>query len=121
MQAERCDRCRDFRRRNRFASYENGDLKPLYRIALARCRQPGQARPLAGQRLFARYRFRRHHHGFRRLGAFGNLVSGAQEGSNVDIAERADRHDRLPAQLHRQLKVFQTGSDLMDVLVNLKR
>lgn len=54
-------------------------------------------------------------------GGLGTIVSGALENSNVDIAEEltsmieAQRNDTANS------KVFRTGSDRMDVLVNLKR
>ena len=48
-------------------------------------------------------------------------MSGALEGSNVDIAEELT--DMIEAQRNytANSKVFQTGSDLLDILVNLKR
>ena len=49
------------------------------------------------------------------------IISGALENSHVDIAEELT--DMIAAQRSytANSKVFQTGSDLMDVLVNLKR
>jgi flagellar hook protein FlgE len=59
--------------------------------------------------------------GFANEGKLGAVVSGALESSNVDIAEELT--DMIAAQRSytANSKVFQTGSDLMDVLVNLKR
>ena len=56
-----------------------------------------------------------------RLVAIGSVVSGALEDSNVDIA--TELTDMIAAQRSytANSKVFQTGSDLMDILVNLKR
>ncbi|TGV74245.1 flagellar hook protein FlgE, partial [Mesorhizobium sp. M00.F.Ca.ET.158.01.1.1] len=59
--------------------------------------------------------------GFANEGKAGWIISGALENSNVDIAEELT--DMIAAQRSytANSKVFQTGSDLMDVLVNLKR
>ena len=59
--------------------------------------------------------------GFPSEGSLGAVVSGALEGSNVDIAEELT--DMIEAQRNytANSKVFQTGSDLLDILVNLKR
>ncbi|MGE8581423.1 MAG: flagellar basal body rod C-terminal domain-containing protein [Agrobacterium tumefaciens] len=49
------------------------------------------------------------------------MQKGALEGSNVDIA--SELTDMIESQriYTANSKVFQTGSDLMDVLINLKR
>jgi flagellar hook protein FlgE len=48
-------------------------------------------------------------------------VSGALESSNVDIAEELTDMIASQRSYTANSKVFQTGSDLMEVLVNLKR
>lgn len=59
--------------------------------------------------------------GFPQSGSFGYIQKGALEGSNVDIA--SELTDMIESQriYTANSKVFQTGSDLMDVLINLKR
>jgi flagellar hook protein FlgE len=54
-------------------------------------------------------------------GGFGSLVSGALESSTVDMA--SELTDMIAAQRSytANSRVFQTGSELMDVIVNLKR
>lgn len=54
-------------------------------------------------------------------GAFGQIQSNALENSNVDIAEELTNMIESQRSYTANSKVFQTGSDLMDVLVNLKR
>ena len=49
------------------------------------------------------------------------IISGALENSNVDIAEELTNMIAAQRSYTANSKVFQTGSDLMDVLVNLKR
>ena len=51
----------------------------------------------------------------------GSIVSGAVENSNVDIAKELTAMIESQRNYTANSKMFQTGSDLMDVLVNLKR
>ena len=51
----------------------------------------------------------------------GGLVSGALEASNVDIAEELTEMIQAQRNYTANSKTFQTGSDLMDVLLTLKR
>jgi flagellar hook protein FlgE len=59
--------------------------------------------------------------GFPESGQFGSVVSGALEGSNVDIAQELTNMIESQRNYTANSKIFQTGSDLLDVLVNLKR
>lgn len=59
--------------------------------------------------------------GFAGSGGLGDIISGSVENSNVDIAEELTNMIELQRNYTANSKVFQTGSDLMDVLVNLKR
>ena len=104
-----------------YATYENGSRVAAYRIPLANVPSPDN---LAARR---RRRFR-HHHRVRRLqigfpteGGRGKLVSGALEQSNVDMA--SELTDMIAAQRDytANSKVVQTSSELLDVLMNLKR
>ncbi len=51
----------------------------------------------------------------------GKISSGALEESNADIAQELTDMIEAPRSYTANSKVFQTGSELMDVLVNLKR
>ena len=59
--------------------------------------------------------------GFANEGGMGEVVSGALENSNVDIAEELTNMIESQRTYTANSKVFQTGADLMDILVNLKR
>ena len=59
--------------------------------------------------------------GFANEGGLGSVVSGALENSNVDIAEELTNMIESQRSYTANSKVFQTGADLMDILVNLKR
>ena len=52
---------------------------------------------------------------------YGTILSGALEDSNVDIAEELTSMIESQRNYTANSKVFQTGSELMDVLVNLVR
>ncbi len=59
--------------------------------------------------------------GFASEGKRGEIISGALENSNVDIAEELTNMISSQRSYTANSKVFQTGSELMDILVNLKR
>lgn len=104
-----------------FAQYENGDLDPLYRIALADVQSPDKLRPLSGNIFAQGVESGVITTGFAGSGNFGIMVSGALESSNVDIAEELTNMIQSQRSYTANSKVFMTGSDLMDVLVNLAR
>ena len=104
-----------------YAQYENGRLDPLFRIALANVQSPDKLRPVAGNVYSQGVESGVITTGFAGSGQFGSIVSGALESSNVDIAEELTNMIESQRSYTANSKVFQTGSDLMDVLVNLKR
>jgi flagellar hook protein FlgE len=104
-----------------FAKYENGTLEPKYRIALADVQSPDQLQPLTGNVYAQNSESGVVTTGFAGSGNFGSVISGALESSNVDIAEELTSMIESQRSYTANSKVFQTGSDLMDVLVNLKR
>ena len=59
--------------------------------------------------------------GYAANGSYGTILSGALEDSNVDIAEELTSMIESQRNYTANSKVFQTGSELMEVLVNLKR
>jgi flagellar hook protein FlgE len=59
--------------------------------------------------------------GFANEAGRGSVMSGALENSNVDIAEELTSMIESQRSYTANSKVFQTGADLMDILVNLKR
>lgn len=54
-------------------------------------------------------------------GGFGSVIGGALEESTVDIGEELTEMIQSQRTYTANSKVFMTGADLMDVLVNLKR
>jgi flagellar hook protein FlgE len=104
-----------------YAMYGDGSTKALYKIPLADVQSPDRLTVLAGNVYAQGTDSGPVRIGFANEGKLGSIVSGALESSNVDIAEELT--DMIAAQRSytANSKVFQTGSDLMDVLVNLKR
>ncbi|WP_099863984.1 flagellar hook protein FlgE [Pararhizobium haloflavum] len=104
-----------------YGKYENGDLEPLYRIAMANVQSPDKLQPLPGNVYTQGVDSGVIVTGFAETGNFGQIISGALEGSNVDIAEELTSMIESQRSYTANSKVFQTGSDLMEILVNLKR
>lgn len=104
-----------------YAIYENGARVETYRIPLANVASPDNLQPLAGDVFTPTATSGDLTIGFPREGGLGSLRSNTLEQSTVDLANElttmveAERHYSVNS------KVFQTGADLLDVLVNLKR
>ena len=103
------------------ALYKNGVEKNLYRIPLATVQSPDQLAVLPGNVYTQSPTSGDVKLGFPETGQFGTVVSGALEGSNVDIATELTNMIESQRNYTANSKAFQTGSDLLDVLVNLKR
>ena len=104
-----------------FLKYENGDMSPKYRIAMANVQSPDNLRPLAGNVYAQSPDSGVVVMGYAGNGGYGTILSGALEDSNVDIAEELTSMIESQRNYTANSKVFQTGSELMEVLVNLKR
>jgi flagellar hook protein FlgE len=103
------------------AVYQDGGRRPIYQVALATVPAIDKLKPQNGNTYLPTNDSGVVTIGFPQAGAFGQIYSGALESSNVDIA--SELTDMIEAQrvYTANSKVFQTGSDLMDVLINLKR
>jgi flagellar hook protein FlgE len=104
-----------------YAKYKNGNLDPLYRIALATVESPDKLTVVNGNAYQQGVDSGVITTGFAGNGNFGKVVSGALESSNVDIASELTSMIESQRSYTANSKVFQTGSSLMDVLVNLVR
>jgi flagellar hook protein FlgE len=104
-----------------YAQYENGDLLPMYRLAMATVQSPDELNVISGNVYSQSVDSGVVVLGFAENSGFGSIISGALESSNVDIAEELTAMIESQRTYTANSKVFQTGSDLMDVLVNLKR
>lgn len=104
-----------------YALYENGSFRELYRIPLANVQSPDQLTTLPGNIFTPSAESGDLQMGFPGTGGLGSMISGALENSNVDIAEELTNMIESQRSYTANSKVFQTGADLMDILVNLKR
>lgn len=101
--------------------YDNGSLVPRYRVALATVQSPNNLQPVAGNLYTQTTDSGVVVMGYAGTGSFGNILAGALEDSNVDVAEELTSMIESQRNYTANSKVFQTGSELMEVLVNLKR
>ncbi len=104
-----------------YALYENGSFRELYRIPLANVPSPDRLTSLPGNVFSPSSDSGDLQMGFPGSGGLGSMISGALENSNVDIAEELTNMIESQRSYTANSKVFQTGADLMDILVNLKR
>lgn len=104
-----------------YAQFADGSTKALYKIPLADVQSPDNLTAMPGNVYVQSTDSGAVHIGFANEGKLGSIVSGALENSNVDIAEELTNMIAAQRSYIANSKVFQTGSDLMDVLVNLKR
>jgi len=102
-------------------AYENGDLVPKFRVALASVQSPDNLNPVAGNLYTQSNDSGVIVMGYAGSSGFGSIISGALEDSNVDVAEELTAMIESQRNYTANSKVFQTGSELMEVLVNLKR
>lgn len=104
-----------------YSVFENGARSATYRIPLADVPSPDNLQPLAGNVYVTSSDSGDIQIGFAGDAGFGNMVSGALEQSTVDLASELTTMIESERNYTANSKVFQTGADLMDVLVNLKR
>lgn len=104
-----------------YAAYDNGDRRAVYRIPLASVASPDNLDQQSGNVFVTTSESGPVRLGFAQEGGRGDIVSGSLEQSTVDLA--TELTDMIDAQrgYTANSKVFQTGAELMDVLVNLKR
>ncbi|PWK71656.1 flagellar hook protein FlgE [Aminobacter sp. AP02] len=104
-----------------YAQYADGSMKPLFKIPLADVASPDRLIQQSGNVFSQSSDSGEVQIGFADSGGRGKMVSGAVENSNVDIAEELTAMIESQRNYTANSKVFQTGADLMDILVNLKR
>lgn len=103
------------------ARYSDGSFRDLYHIPLATVTSPDNLTARTGS-VFAQSEASGDVQiGFAGNGDHGIIVSSAVEQSNVDLAEELTTMIQSQRGYTANSKVFQTSSDLLDVLVNLKR
>lgn len=104
-----------------YAVFENGARRATYRIPLATVPSVDQLTPQSGNVYSVNNKSGDVIVGFPETGSMGSIRSGALEQSNVDLATELTLMIESQRSYTANSKVFQTGSEILDVLVNLKR
>jgi len=104
-----------------YAIYKNGERTLAYHIPLAKVPSPDNLTPHSGNVYSISSTSGDLLVGTPNVGGFGSLVSGALEQSTVDLGSELTSMIEAQRNYTANSKVFQTGSELIDVLVNLKR
>ena len=104
-----------------FGIFGNGFASPIYKLALAKVISADRLNPLPGNLFSATIESGDVLIGSANTEGFGSVQANALEESNVDMAAELTIMIESQRSYTANSKVFQTGSDLMDVLVNLKR
>lgn len=104
-----------------YANYSNGARTPTFRIPLADVPSPDNMETLAGNIFRTTPASGDIQLGFPTESSLGSVVAGALEQSNVDMAEELTEMIIAQRDYTANSKVFQTGSELLEVLMNLKR
>lgn len=103
------------------AVYANGTTKDLYQIVLAKVQSPDNLTPVSGNAFALSDAAGTVVVGFGGDSNFGTINANQLEQSNVDVATQLTDMIESQRSYTANSKAFQTASDLMDVLVNLKR
>ncbi|MBP0616644.1 flagellar hook protein FlgE [Jiella mangrovi] len=98
-----------------------GDTVPLYQLNLASFSSPDQLTAGVGNVYSANANSGAATTGSPGVNGFGSLQSNAIELSNVDLASELTDMIESQRSYSANSKVFQTGSEILDVLINLKR
>ena len=103
------------------ATFAKSASRPLYRVPLADVASPDNLSVLSGNVFQPSADSGVVTLGFAGQTGFGKINSKQLESSNVDIATELTEMIQAQRSYTANSKVFQTGSDLMDVLINLVR
>ena len=104
-----------------YAVYGSGARQAIYQIPLATVASPDNLTPEAGNVYSISASSGGLQLGFPGTGAFGDIRASQLEKSTVDTATELTTMIESQFAFTANSKVFQTGGELMDVLVNLKR
>ena len=103
------------------AILQNGTTLALYKVPLADVPARDSLTPEVGNVYSLNLKSGNVQVGFAGQGGLGTINSGALEESNVDLADELTAMIESQRSFTANSKSFQTGADLLDVVVNLKR
>ncbi|MBO6814764.1 MAG: flagellar hook protein FlgE [Rhizobiaceae bacterium] len=102
-----------------FGIYQNGEAIPISQIALAKVPSPDNLNNLPGNAFAVTVDSGDVLVGVAETDGFGSIQSGALEESNVDLSTELTIMIESQRSYTANSRVFQTGSELLDVLINL--
>ncbi|MDY8110075.1 flagellar hook protein FlgE [Fulvimarina sp. 2208YS6-2-32] len=100
---------------------DSGQNKVVANLKLASFSSPDQLTTETGNLFFATRESGAVKFGDVGAAGFGGILSGALEESNVDLADELSTMIVAQRSYGANSKVFQTGSEMLDLLINLKR
>lgn len=103
------------------AIYGNGHIEATHRLLLASVTSPDKLSVLNDTLYQANYDTGPISYGYPTEDFYGRLMSGALEGSNVDIADEFTNMIETQRVYTANSKTFQTSSEMFETLTNLKR
>jgi len=103
------------------AVLKNGQQLTLYTLMLADVASPDNLTPEPGNVYSTNQNSGNAQAGNAGTGGLGTIQSGSLEDSNVDLADELTGMIEAQRGFTANSKSFQTGADLLDVVVNLKR
>ncbi len=101
--------------------YADGSFEPVYRIPLANVASPDNLTALSGNAFATNNASGVTITGFANSAGLGSIKARSLENSNVDLASELTDMIQAQKSYTANSKVFQTGSNLLDVLVSLQR
>lgn len=104
-----------------FTLYADGSRAASYKVPLASVRSPDQLLPKAGNVFEANSDSGAVELGNAQVGGLGTLKSKALEQSNADVATELTTMIESQSAYTANSKVFMTGTEMLDTLMNLKR
>jgi flagellar hook protein FlgE len=104
-----------------YAAYTDGSFRAMYRIPVAKVTSADQLTASSGTTFAVSGESGDVVLGFVGEGNAGRIVSSALEQSNVDIAEELTVMIQAQRGYSANSKVFQAGSEVTDIAINLKR
>ncbi|GGE19815.1 hypothetical protein GCM10011390_43850 [Aureimonas endophytica] len=103
------------------AQFTSGTTRDLFKIPLAKVTSPDSLSAVSGNAYQVGVESGTILMGTGGANGFGKVTAGALEDSNVDLATELTNMITAQRSYTANSKVFQTGSEILDVLVNLKR
>lgn len=104
-----------------YAVYEDGSKVAAFKVPVATVASPDNLKQGSGGAFSTTSASGEVQIGTAGQGGLGSIEAGALEGSNVDLASELTEMIISQRSYTANSKVFQTGSELLDVLMNLKR